>query len=255
MLVFDIETEPQELADILKVAGEFNESTLPMPGPFREEDVKIGNLKDEAKIQAKIEEARKKWERDVATHGEQLEIARQEYERQLLEKAPLDAATGRVCAVGYKSDNGTEILDTRLDYDERQLIERCWQCFQNIRNAGRQIVGFNSANFDIPFLVRRSFIVGVTVPYWIFTPTRYLAPLFVDLMQIWQAGNRRDYISLDKVCKAMGVPGKPDDCTGAMFWRMLGSPNEAEREAAIGYLRNDLDMTLAVAQRMGISNK
>lgn len=56
MLCFDIETCPLSEEVVLAAAGEF--IPPPHPGEFDPGSVKLGNLKDQAKIEAKIAEAR-----------------------------------------------------------------------------------------------------------------------------------------------------------------------------------------------------
>jgi hypothetical protein len=251
MLVFDIETEPADMETIQRIVPAFDGQSIPHPGEFDATSVKLGNLKDKAKIDEKIEAARKAHEQAVASHAEKVAAAEADYWKQVNEAATLDAAIGKVCAIGYRNHNGIEILHLRTQHDEIEMLGEFWRVASTIRHQGRKMIGFYSNMFDVPFLARRSWINGVSVPDWITTPTGFLSPVFVDLIQIWQSGNRRDSIKLDKLARALGIEGKPDDCDGATFWRMLRG-GEEEREVAISYLRGDLRMTAEVATRLGV---
>jgi uncharacterized protein YprB with RNaseH-like and TPR domain len=211
--VFDIETEALGEKAVL--------------ASFDEGKVKLGNLKDEGKIKAKIEDARK-------AH---------------LEKAALSPLTGRVLALGYETYDGNLTISSAYRDDPEGEAEVCygfWRMFEDEHDLGRTLVGFNSARFDLPFLYRRSLILGVEIPDDVLEKGRWWSPTFIDLMEMWQCGDRQEFISMNALCLALGVQGKPDGVTGADFARLWYGSNE-ERAQAKEYLINDLRMTRAVA--------
>ena len=216
MLVFDIETAPQSIEEIQRILPPFDASEL------------------DAGVDP-VEAERLHWEEVVS-------------------KAPLSAVVGSVVAIGYKADAMVD-LHTVIDDSESEVVACFWDRYRNIRQHRQPVIGFNSNSFDIPFLCQRSWILGITVPSTVFTQTGYLDFTFVDLRKRWLAGqyksNFRGHSKLDTVCKAMGIPGKPSDCTGAEFHRLLLSGDQAECEAALSYLRNDVSITYQVAKRMG----
>lgn len=239
-IIFDIETGPLP-------EEQLRES---MPA-FDEAEVKVGNIKDPEKIKAKIESAR------------------QVYEKDYYERAALDATRGQVLAIGYQWVNAHDDRDSRntvcIDGSARQenwqdpnwqepaWLFRFWQQFQRATaNDNVPIIGFNIFSFDLPFLLHRSWLLGVDVPIAVREqqPGGYARwhPCFVDLMRIWQCGNNHEYISLDRLAKLMGVGGKPDGVTGADFARLW----EEDRKQAEEYLLNDLEMTHQIALRMGV---
>lgn len=249
MLIYDIETEPLAVDDLKAVCDPFDSSTIKYPGKFDPSAVKMGNLKDEAKRQAKIDDARAAHEKAVAEYELNLRNGEEAYWAAIRDKAALCATTGRVCAIGYRNDSGTVVLDHILDRPEPELLRRFWEQFAKCRAARREMVGFNSNRFDVPFLARRSWVHGIAVPPAIFTPTGYLCPTFVDLLDRWQCGDRRTYVSLNRACRALGIGGKPDDCTGSQFHELLRL--QGGHEAALNYLANDLEMTFRLAERLG----
>lgn len=195
MSVFDIETAP--LDDL-----EFDPS-----------EVKLGNLKDEEKIAAKIEDARQKYQRDAA----------------------LSAITGQVCAIGVKSAEYEIFVG-----EEPAVLAGFWKVFR--RSHTEQLVGFNIFRFDLPFLVRRSWVCGVDVPP--IRSGRFWSDRFIDLMDLWQLGDRQAKGTLSQIDRLLGGEGKKR--SGKDFASLLRD----DQEEAIAYLRNDLDITERVAQRM-----
>ena len=248
-VVFDIETEPLPDDDLMRVCEPFNPASVPHPGEFDPDSVKIGNIKDPLKKQQKINEAEIAHIKAVENHAETVRKATLSHWQEIRDKAALDATTGAVCAIGYKSREDSEKIQTVLDATEADLVAGFWEVAAKMRTQQRKMIGHYSNSFDVPFLVRRSWILGIAVPDWITTPTGYLNPMFVDTMAVWQVGNRRDSIKLDRLARALDCGSKPDDCTGAHFYMMLRGDG-AEREAAIDYLRNDLQMPFLIARKL-----
>lgn len=89
---------------------------------------------------------------------------------------------------------------------------------------------------------------GVSVPRTTMTSGgRYWSDTFIDLMAAWKCGSYRDYISLDKLARFLGVGEKTG--SGEMFYKLW----DKDRAAAIDYLVNDVKITLACAHKMGMS--
>lgn len=264
-IVFDIETGPlpvqhlRSIGAITPVDPQELAAKRP-PDVFDESTVKPGNLKDAAKVAAKIEEARAAHAATLAEFDAgfpaMLEQEQQRREREVVSRAALKAETGRVLAIGYWRGDVSDGDQFHIDGeqsgadDEPLVIERFWKRYHKLAAAKAKLVGFNIHGFDLPFLVRRSYILGVTVPESVLVQGRYWSDTFVDLMARWQCGQFRDqYIKLDTLARCLGLPGKNGD--GAEFARLwLGS--EEERQQAVAYLRNDLVMTAEVGKRLGV---
>jgi hypothetical protein len=193
---------------------------------FDVESVRLGNLKDSAKIAEKIAASK-------ASHN-----------AAWLERAALNPLAGQVLAIGILSD--TKVVLHGME--ESELIDRFWLFYDHAHQNGDRLVGFNCCSFDLPFLVRRSWLLGVPVPQSVLRDNRYWSPTFVDLLDVWRMGNRQEYISQDELARALGVDGKPDGITGADFARLF---NE-DRPRAIEYLKNDLRMIEDIAKALQV---
>lgn len=250
MLVFDIETGPLPDDDLKQAVPAFDRESIPRPGVFDPDSVKTGNIKDQAKIAEKIHAARKAYEAEVASYDDRVNAAEAAYWQEIKDRAALDATTGWVTGIGFLADSGKRLVLTALDGTEEERLAMFWKQFHRMRTEQRKIVGHYSNAFDVPFLCRRSWILGVEVPEVAFTPTGWLNPIFVDLADRWRCGNRQTQIKLDAMARAIGVGCKPDDCTGAEFSELLLSGDPEKQERAISYLHNDLDMTLGCALKL-----
>jgi predicted PolB exonuclease-like 3'-5' exonuclease len=140
----------------------------------------------------------------------------------------------------------TEERLTILDGYEVDILENFW----GRMNTETEFCGWNIHGFDLPFLVRRSWILGARVPAWL-RNGRYWDQVFIDLMAQYALGTR-DLISLNTAAKALSVGRKNGD--GAEFAKLYNGTAE-EREKAVEYLRNDLVLTVRIAERIGVTKK
>ena len=239
---FDIETGPLPDEKLSAMIDPF--PPYQKPPPFNEKDVKLGNTKAEDKIKEKIEEARQKYELMVAGSVEKQAADKLAYEQEARDKAALHAHHGRVLAIGlFNETDGFWILGND---DERQIIRDFWAWFNICLDMKNKIVGFNIFGFDLPFLVRRSWILGETIPSQLMIHDKFWSEVFLDLAKRWQCAKPNEFTSLDTVSRALGCGQKNGD--GAEFAKLWF----ADRKQAVEYLRNDLDMTFNVAQRLGV---
>lgn len=169
-------------------------------------------------------------------------------------KAALSPLTGRVLAIGYQLPNGRYVCHHHEEHDsELGLIDRFWAIIKKGIDQKELIVGHNVKGFDLPFLLRTSWLLGIEPPPEIFDG-RYWHRFIVDTMERWQCGNYRDqFVKLDHLGKAFGLGGKSQDggVSGAEFSRFYWGTEE-ERGLALRYLIRDVEETAAVAARMGV---
>lgn len=268
MIVFDIETGPLPWHELSQIVAPFDEEkAVPHPGEFNAASVALGNLKDEAKIQAKIDEARGKHAIELKSVAHRRAAARNDYVAKCMERAALSAMTGTVKAIGIRDSEqspniviavdpqkeedvegavGVHSFFLRYYKDEKRVLRAFWDYYANHRG---QYVGHNIFGFDLPFLIRRSWILGEQIPGDLMNG-RYFSGRFIDTMERWNC-TARDYVKLADISKAFGGQDKPDDCSGADFARLFDNGGE-DRMKALAYLANDLEMTQFIAESMGI---
>ena len=225
MIIFDIETGPLSEPEIRQ--------NIP---PFDREAVKVGNRKAETAI-AYIDEQEAKHE---AKH---------------FEKAALSPITGRVLAIGCLSveSGNVKIAGNNDATTEAMILNGFWGLHAKCSSEMTSLVGFNCNGFDLPFLIRRSWLLGVDVPTLLIGDGIRETGVYIDLMQIWQLGNRQEFISLDRLGKLLSVGGKLESDNGEpingadfhIMWR-------EDRKTAIKYLTRDLQLTAAIAAKLGV---
>lgn len=241
-IVFDIETGPVSDEELQAI---FQPPEPPAhPGKFDPDAVKIGNIRDPAKAKAKVDDARQKHEQKVVEHEALLKSGPAEAFAEFKSKAALDARTGMVLAVGIMDIRGMHQIFTG---DEQDVLANIWSSIAIAESMGGSVIGFNSNGFDLPFLIRRSWKLGVDVPAFAL-PKPWFGRPFVDLRDAWQCGNRQQKGKLEEVGEFFGLKGKLEGVDGSMFAELFAT----DRAKAIEYLVEDLRLTLQVAQAMQV---
>lgn len=252
MLAFDIETAPLDEDLVLQFAEPFEPAKH--PGEFDPASVKYGQIKDPAKRAEKLADCQKKHAAAVDSYEADLAKAREEWREKALDTAALDAVTGRVLVVGAM--NITTGVGGMAPHGtpEGEVLQAFWSKYLQCRMNNRRMVGFDIRNFDLPFMKRRSAILGVDVPRSAFDGKRF-DPLFVDLAEEWACGQRWADVGkfkLDRVAQALGVGGKwKGECCGRVFHKFWNGTPEQRAEAQ-SYLLRDLELVVGVAGKLGV---
>jgi hypothetical protein len=256
-LAFDIETAP-EPDNVLERLFSFDESAVKnyclLTAEFDPSDVKVGNMKDPAKIEAKIEAARLKFTMDKGAVSESIDTARSEAWQTFRDRAALSPLTGRVLAIGrWNPEMPSGCVDCIQDgtesVSENVLIENFLSLADAVLSDGGSLVGHNIIGFDLPFLLRRGLKFGIRPPKTIVNSlSQYRPTNLIDTMREWQFGNRYEgFVKLDQLAAFFGTRRKTGD--GADFHKkFFGTPEE--RQEALAYCHNDVVMTAEVAAMM-----
>lgn len=206
-IVFDIETGPRSRAELAECVPTFEAPS---------------NWKDPEKIRACVSEKEAEW----------------------FQSAALSALTGRVLAIGYL-DAVTDELGYFATGDEAADLAAFWSLAAPTGYVNADLIGFNSNRFDLPFLIRRSWYLGVAVPFEL-TTGRWLPSQCRDIMDTWRCGNREDSVSLDRLAQFLGVGRKTG--SGADFAAIWAT----DPSGALAYLANDLRLTRRCAVALGL---
>lgn len=108
------------------------------------------------------------------------------------------------------------------------------------------IIVAHHAGFDIRFVWQRAVILGVTPPSWWPIDARpWDTDRIADTMTMWAgAGNR---IGLDRLCRALGLPGKQGGIDGSKVWDLVRAGRIDE---VVEYCAHDVRRLRSVHRRM-----
>jgi 3'-5' exonuclease len=244
-LFLDIETLPAQRPDVLAeiradCITELENAVGNVCAP--------GNYKDPVKIA--------EWE---ATIGEQKRKAlRDEHEAKVDEcyrKTGLDGAFGQIACVSFAFNTGEPRTVWNPEWArpdcEPGILENLSDALDSTIKPSMfsmvQVVGHNVSAFDLRFIVQRCIVRGIR-PHPVLLRAAQAKPWDLDrvfdTMAQWTGG--KGTISLDKLCRALGLPGK-GEMDGSKVWDAIKAGRMAE---VADYCADDVRKVRSVWGRM-----
>lgn len=236
--VFDIET----MGD--------HQKTLKFGAPYPDfQEPKYGNTKDPEKRKLFREMKYKEWEDGEAQYWENMHS-----------KSALSPLTGRIVAIGYLfpyahqgEDNLWNLMHIEgltptgtHDIEEKQILQNFWVRLGNAINSYGHVIGHNIEGFDLPFIIKRSWQLGVVICPNVYN-NRYFHQNIVDTMKVWRLNDYKEYISLNQLSNVLGVGKKMENYHATQFAKDY---LDGDKDTAEYYLKNDVDLAYKCYERM-----
>ena len=166
-----------------------------------EADVKVGNIKDPAKIKAKVDEVLPQMIAEAkAKHKEEFD---KEWRGNALKSLNLD-----VIALSYAIDDGDIVS---LYGEEKDIMAKFEAELISLGHElhSTRLVAHNGYEFDFPILRHRAMKYGHKKMLH-FIPSSNRSDKHVDTMVLFRGSSYKSYYSMDNICKFFGIDGKGD---------------------------------------------
>lgn len=167
----------------------------------------------------------------------------------------LDASMGELCAIGYATDESEPVSLVRDEGEQESLfIARSLNAIRDLLDSSPLdpyftpeepwFIGHNT-QFDTGFLTRRCWVNQVRPPFRIPGTNARDGKEFGDTMTLW--AGYRGTISLDRLCRALGVVSPKATGNGSMVydWWQAG-----DRQSIGVYNASDITATRECWHRM-----
>lgn len=176
---------------------------------FTQDGRKADYLVDEVKAPSKMSrpETIDAWEKSTSeTWGRAAD------EKAAITKSSLDGAFGEICAIAFAADSTDPAVTVRNDArSEADIIKGFFDAVTMLAQGNLSqditLIGHNIYGFDMQFIMHRCAVLGIRLPLWWPHDMRPYSKSFYDTMLRWDA---RNFISLDRLCMALGLDGKSD---------------------------------------------
>lgn len=172
--------------------------------------------------------------------------------QEVIDRTSFDGGLGQVVVIGWAIDDkpaeSVQVDDLSAESEQDMLgrfVAAMRTAYAGTSGSRPTIVGHNVIAFDLPFLWKRAIVHQVRMPLWIPRDAKPWGDSVFDTMTKW--AGLKDRVSLDRLCKILGVEGKGDGPTGADVWPMV---QRGEIDAVAAYCRADVDRTRACYLRM-----
>lgn len=148
---------------------------------------------------------------------------------------------GRICCIGYIKEDG-RLIKGVLRGDEKEILAEFWKLVKDVN----LFIGHNLMEFDLPFIYKRSVILGVkptlNLPF-----IRYRSFPIFDTMKEWNKWGYGKSTSLDTLAKVLGFPSSKDEMNGSMVWDYY---KQGKVEEICKYCMKDVELTRRVFYKM-----
>ena len=170
-------------------------------------------------------------------------------------KTSFDGLFGRIACIAWAFDDG-EIHCTSATETEVDAIKTFYAAIETAieidyrggsTSTPLQLCGHNIAGFDLPFLKARSIILGIKPPPGLLRAMKAKPwdDCILDTMLMWSP-ERDMRVSMDKLCKALGISGK-GDFDGSM---VANEWENGSKEKVISYCCDDVERTRNIYNRL-----
>lgn len=166
-----------------------------------------------------------------------------------LSKTSLNGMHGRVACIAFAKDD-EDVLSTEKEMTEEDVIQDFYDHIKFLENKIITFCGHNIAGFDLPFLKHRSMILGIKPPDCLLNAMKSKPwdGYIIDTMLMWST-DKDKRVSLDNLCKALGIEGKGD-----MNGSMVADTWLEDPQKVIDYCKDDVLKTREVYKHLSFQN-
>ena len=168
-----------------------------------------------------------------------------------VKKTSFDGLYGSIACICWAYDDRV-VEHSAPEHSEPELLVDFFRDIEamTMHKGDVQFVGHNIAGFDLPFLRHRAIIHGIKPPHALMRAmnAKPWGESIADTMLMWSA-DREKRVSMDKLCKAFGIPGKGD-----FDGSMVADTWPFDPRKVIDYCVEDVKRTREIYKRMTFSN-
>jgi len=251
-IFIDIETIPGQNPELqTEITSQFSEIPQPEEPRCPRNIKKAETIRDweENTLPGLREAALQKYHDDVIKRDHAIEEA--------WRKTALFGDQGEIVCIGWAIEDGEpNILSRGIHGSEYELLESFFTIVASQLNKRPPSWVGHNVTFDLRFLFHRAVILGVKPCLNLYLDSKPFGERIQDTMIMW--AGLRDKISLDRLCRALGIQTKGDDLAdgeyidGSLVWDFI---KRGEVSKVATYCKADVIRCREVYKRMTFSDK
>ena len=176
----------------------------------------------------------KKWARMIANNGLEDELSVSDAYEQ---RSWIFAEFGKIIVISTgiltKAEDGTRKMRLKsfAGDDERKLLVDFFDLLNSYYTKPQHaLCGHNIKEFDIPYICRRATIHGLELPSILdLQGKKPRETNHLDTLELWKFGDRKNFISLDLLCRVLGVQTPKTDISGEQVARVYRDEKDLPR--------------------------
>lgn len=174
--------------------------------------------------------------------------------KEMVSKTSFSGLYGSIACICYAFDDG-KVFSVDCRDGEKKMLEDFYSHIYDqtstaihggVVEGKATFVGHNIVGFDLPFLKHRSIILGVKPPraFMEAFAAKPWGSEVADTMLLWSS-DKEKRASMDKLCKAFGIPGKGD-----FDGSMVADTWPIDPHKVITYCADDVQRTREIYKRI-----
>lgn len=159
-----------------------------------------------------------------------------------LSKTSFDGLMGEIISIAWAiNDEPAEVVYRHLEGSEEFLLRSFLTAITRQTMHAKPIwIGHNIVSFDLPFLHRRCVVNGTAPRVYIPFDAKPWSKDVYDTCEVFGRASQ------DKVCRALGIQGKPDDIDGSRVWEYV---QKGMVEKVAEYNKDDVEKVRMIHKR------
>lgn len=174
-------------------------------------------------------------------------------------KSALQAEFGRVVCISFgkiKIVDGDPVAQivSYAGEDEREVLTQAFKVMTGLAKNNIKLCGHNIKRFDVPYLCKRAFILGLepATPIKVWDKKPWETSL-IDTSELWSCGAWQEgFTSLDLLATVLGIDSPKDDISGAEVHQTFYN---GEVERIKEYCQKDVITLIQVALKLAGLNQ
>ncbi|MCP5244827.1 MAG: ribonuclease H-like domain-containing protein [Burkholderiales bacterium] len=165
--------------------------------------------------------------------------------KDLIHKTGLDGLHGSIACIAWAIDDCPVMSTDSMD-DERNVLACFFDVCEQHLTIHESLCGHNIAGFDLPFIKHRAIINGMKPPITLLSAmnAKPWEDCIQDTMLIWSQ-DRQKRVSMDSLCKALGIEGKGD-----FEGSMVAETWPTNPEKVIEYCKDDVERARKIYKKL-----
>lgn len=164
--------------------------------------------------------------------------------QEALKRTSFDGGLGRIICIGFAVNDAVPLTFVG---EEKDILVSFYSALGQIEeNSPKVLVGHNLIGFDLRFLYQRSVVNGIRPPAYINFNARSWDKTVNDTMLMWNP-DRDKRVSLDRLCRILGVPSPKTEMDGSKVWEYY---KEGRIEEIRSYCAGDIVSTRMCHRKM-----
>lgn len=138
-------------------------------------------------------------------------ISTDSFEEEIFRSTALDGTFGQILCIGLIKETGEEVTGKQtLSGSEDQMLKKFWE----VASGVQIFIGHNIMDFDLPFIYKRSIILGVK-PSREINFARYRNEPIFDTQKEWDKWAFGHAHKLDTLARVLGIRSSKDKMDGS----------------------------------------